>query len=194
LNEKEVIIVDGCSTDSTIKIAKKMGLKVIIEPKKGYGNAILRGIDSSKGQIIVIMDSDYTYPAFYIPRLISPLLKGDADLSLGNRLSHISLDSMKISHLFGNKFLTLIFNFLFFNKIKDSQTGFRAFYKDIFKKMNIKNRGIFQPTEILVKALKLNLRIKETTINYRPRIGQSKLNPLRDGFLILLKMIINRFI
>lgn len=171
-----------------------MGLKVIIEPKKGYGNAILRGIDSSKGQIIVIMDSDYTYPAFYIPRLISPLLKGDADLSLGNRLSHISLDSMKISHLFGNKFLTLIFNFLFFNKIKDSQTGFRAFYKDIFKKMNIKNRGIFQPTEILVKALKLNLRIKETTINYRPRIGQSKLNPLRDGFLILLKMIINRFI
>ena len=194
MNEKEVIIVDGCSTDSTIKIAKKMGLKVIIEPKKGYGNAILRGIDSSKGQIIVIMDSDYTYPAFYIPRLISPLLKGDADLSLGNRLSHISLDSMKISHLFGNKFLTLIFNFLFFNKIKDSQTGFRAFYKDIFKKMNIKNRGIFQPTEILVKALKLNLRIKETTINYRPRIGQSKLNPLRDGFLILLKMIINRFI
>lgn len=192
LPKKEILVIDGCSTDATINIAKKLGSKIIIEPKRGYGIAILKGIDIAKGQIIVIMDSDYTYPGYFIPQLISPIIKNKADLVLGNRLKNIKLESMKISHIFGNIFLTLIFNFLFHNKIRDTQTGFRAFRKKIFDKMKVKSKGIFLPTEILIKALKLRLRIKEQYIIYRPRLGRSKLSPIRDGLVIFLKMLINR--
>lgn len=192
LPKKEILVIDGCSTDATINIAKKLGSKIIIEPKRGYGIAILKGIDIAKGQIIVIMDSDYTYPGYFIPQLISPIIKNKADLVLGNRLKNIKLESMKISHIFGNIFLTLIFNFLFHSKIRDTQTGFSAFRKKTFEKMNIKSKGIFLPTEILIRALKLQLRIEEKSIIYRPRLGRSKLSPIRDGLIIFLKMLINR--
>lgn len=138
------------------------------------------------------MDSDYTYPSQYIPQLIKPILKNKADIVLGNRLTNANLKSMKASHFFGNKILNIIFNFLYHSKIQDTQTGFRAVRKKIFKKMKIRSKGIFLPTEIIIQAIKLRLKIKEKVIIYRPRIGRSKLSPLRDGFIILLKMIINR--
>lgn len=192
LPTNEIIVVDGCSTDATIDIVKNLNVKIVIEPKRGYGNAIYRGIDAAKGKIIVIMDADHTYPASFIPQIISPLIKNEADLVLGNRLKNIKLESMKISHIFGNVFLTLIFNFLFHSKIRDTQTGFSAFRKKTFEKMNIKSKGIFLPTEILIRALKLQLRIEEKSIIYRPRLGRSKLSPIRDGLIIFLKMLINR--
>ena len=192
LPKKEILVVDGCSKDATIGIARSLGAKIIIEPKKGYGNAIRKGIRIARGQIIVTMDSDYTYPSLYIPRLIMPLLNNEADLMLGNRLDYFNMDSMKISHLFGNVLLTFLFNLLFHSNIKDTQTGFRAFRKSLYKKLQLKSGGIFLPTEILVRSLRFHLRIKEIPIVYRPRIGKSKLNPILDGFIILLKIIITR--
>ncbi|MDD1777491.1 MAG: glycosyltransferase family 2 protein [Candidatus Helarchaeota archaeon] len=192
LFQKEILIVDGCSKDATIDFARKMGVNIIIEHIKGYGNAIQKGINIARGQIIVIMDSDYTYPGSSIPQLITPLIKNEADLILGNRLEYYSLSSMKISHLFGNLILTTVFNLLFHSKIRDTQTGFRAFRKTFFEKLNVESKGIFLPTEILVKALRLHFKIKEIPIVYRPRIGKSKLNPILDGFIILIKIILTR--
>lgn len=192
LPQKEILVVDGCSNDATMDVAKRMGVNVIIEHIKGYGNAIRKGIDIAQGQIIVIMDSDYTYPGYYIPQLITPLIKNEADLILGNRLAYYNLRSMKISHLFGNLILTIIFNFLFHSKLKDTQTGFRAFRKTFFKKLKVESKGLFLPTEILVKALKFHFKITEIPIYYRPRIGKSKLNPILDGFIILIKIILTR--
>jgi len=192
LPKKEILVVDGCSTDATIDIAQKMGAKIVIEPNKGYGNAIRRGINIAHGQIIVIMDSDYTYPGYYIPKLIAPLLNGEGDLILGNRLNYFNRNSMKISHLFGNMILTIIFNFLFHSNLRDTQTGFRAFRKTLFQKLNLKSKDLYFPTEILVQALKYHLKIKEIPIIYRSRIGKSKLNPILDGFIILIKIIITR--
>jgi glycosyltransferase involved in cell wall biosynthesis len=192
LPQKEILVVDGGSNDATLDITKKMGVKVIIERIKGYGNAIRKGIDTAQGQIIVIMDSDYTYPGYYIPHLITPLIKNEADLILGNRLAYYNLHSMKISHLFGNRILTIIFNFLFRSKLKDTQTGFRAFRKTFFEKLKLESKGLFLPTEILVKALRFHFKITEIPIYYRPRIGKSKLNPILDGFIILIKIILIR--
>jgi len=192
LAKKEIIVVDGCSTDATIDIARRMGARIIIEPKKGYGNAIKKGVSTAQSQIIVTMDSDYTYPSLYIPKLIMPLINNEADLILGNRLDYFNMNSMKIFHFFGNILLTFIFNLLFYTKIKDTQTGFRAFRKILYKKLELKSGGIFLPTEILVKSLRFHLRIKEVPIIYRPRIGKSKLNPILDGFIILIKMIVIR--
>lgn len=190
--QKEILVVDGCSNDATLDLARSMGVNVIIECIIGYGNAIRKGIDTAKGQIIVIMDSDYSYPGYYIPRLITPLIKNEADLVLGNRLTYYNLRSMKISHLFGNLILTIIFNLLFHSKLVDTQTGFRAFRKIFFEKLKLESEGLFLPTEILVKALKLHFKINEIPIYYRPRIGKSKLNPILDGFIILIKIILTR--
>lgn len=192
LPRKEILVVDGYSSDATIDFARRMGANVIIERIIGYGNAIRKGINIAQGQIIVIMDSDYTYPGYYIPQLITPLIKHEADLMLGNRLDYYDSSSMKISHLFGNLLLTTIFNFLFHSKIRDTQTGFRAFRKTLFEKLKLESKGIFLPTEILVKALKFHFKIKEIPIYYRPRIGKSKLNPILDGFIILIKIILTR--
>jgi len=191
LPKSEIIVVDGCSSDDTIKIARKNKTKVLIEPKIGYGNAINRGIDAAKGKIIVIMDSDYTYPASFIPQLIAPLIKNEADLVLGNRLSQKNSVLMKKSHLFGNMVLTLWFNVIFVSKFQDTQTGFRAFRKKDYKKLKANSKGIFLPSELLYKALKKRFRIIEIPIRYRSRIGKSKLSPLRDGIIIFLKMLIN---
>ncbi|MHA1130635.1 MAG: glycosyltransferase family 2 protein [Candidatus Helarchaeota archaeon] len=194
LPNTEILLIDGCSSDGTVQIARKRRIKILIEPKKGYGAAILKGIKNAQGQIIVIMDSDYTYPSYSIPQLIAPILNNRADLVLGNRLRTISSTSMKTSHIVGNKILSLIFNILFKNKIQDTQTGFRAFKKNSFQRLKCRSRGIFLPTEILIQALKFNLIIDEQPITYRPRIGSSKLNPIKDGLVILLKMIIYRFL
>lgn len=191
LPKNEIIVVDGCSTDATIKIVKKLNIKIIIEPKRGYGIAINRGVNAAKGEIIVILDSDYTYPASYIPQLIVPLVKNEADLVLGNRLTNKCFALMKKSHLFGNIILTLWFNVIFLSRFKDTQTGFRAFRKNDFERLGIRSNGIFFPSEFLFKALKKRFRIVEIPIKYRLRIGKSKLSPLRDGILILLKMLIN---
>ena len=191
LPKNEIIVVDGCSTDDTVEIARELKTNVLIETKRGYGRAIYRGIDEAKGKIIVIMDSDYTYPASYIPQLIAPLIKNEADLVLGNRLFKKSSVLMKKSHLFGNMVLTLWFNVIFVSRFRDTQTGFRAFRKRDFKKLKVYSKGIFLPSELLYKALKKRFRIIEIPIRYRPRIGKSKLSPLRDGIVIFLKMLIN---
>ena len=191
LPSNEIIVVDGCSSDSTIKIVKKLKTKIVIEPKRGYGNAILSGINAARGKIIVIMDADYTYPASSIPQLITPLMNNKADLVLGNRLDHKRSVSMKKSHLFGNMVLTLWFNVIFVSRFKDTQTGLRAFHKNTFEKLNVKSKGIFFPSEFLFKAFKKRIRIVELPITYRSRLGKSKLSPLRDGIVIFLKMLIN---
>ena len=191
LPSNEIIVVDGCSTDATIEIVKKLNVKIIIEPKKGYGNAIYRGIKAAKGKIIVTMDSDYTYPASYIPQLISPLIKNEADLVLGNRLIEKRSIPMNKSHLFGNILLTLWFNTMYLSKIKDTQTGFRAFPKKFFKNLRVKSKGIFFPTEFLIKSLKSRFRIVEIPISYRSRIGKSKLSPIRDAIHIFVKILIS---
>ncbi|MHA1265180.1 MAG: glycosyltransferase family 2 protein [Candidatus Helarchaeota archaeon] len=186
----EIIVVDSCSTDSTREIVNKFHLQIIIEPRRGYGLAIQRGIAAAKGKYILIMDSDFTYPATYISQLITPLIKNEVDLVLGNRLHNKKAVNMKKSHLFGNIILTLWFNIIFLTCLKDTQTGIRAFSKSFYKKLKINSKGIFFPTEFLIKAVKKRSRILELPIPYRFRIGISKLSPLRDGILIFIKILI----
>ncbi len=193
LPKNEIIVVDGGSTDETIKILKKLETKIIIETKKGYGTAIHRGISAARGKIIVIMDADYTYPAKFIPKLINPIINNEADIVLGNRLADKHSIHMKKSHLFGNIILSLWFNVIYLSRFQDTQTGFRAFYKKIFEKLETKSKHIYLPTEIISQAIKKRFRILEIPISYRFRIGKSKLSPLRDGLLIFLKMLINIF-
>ena len=94
----------------------------------------------------------------------------------------------------GNPILTLAINFLFNSKINDSQCGIRAIRKESFEKLNLKSKGMEFASEMIIKAIKNNLRIIELPTNYKRRIGQSKLNPILDGLRHILLIIKERLI
>ncbi|MHA1797996.1 MAG: glycosyltransferase family 2 protein [Candidatus Helarchaeota archaeon] len=189
----EILVVDGISTDKTRKFAEKMGARIIIEEKRGYGRAIKTGVKNAKGKIIVWIDADYSYPALSIPKMIEPIMKRKADIVIGNRLNQLEEGSMVVSHIVGNVFLTLCFDFLFGKRIKDTQCGLRAFSMKAAKMMDLEKDGMPFATETLIEAVRKNLKIEQVDIRYRKRIGEPKLSTLSDGIKIFLTILKNKF-
>ncbi|MHA1312684.1 MAG: glycosyltransferase family 2 protein [Candidatus Helarchaeota archaeon] len=189
----EILVVDGLSADRTQDFARKMGAKIIVEHRRGYGRAIQTGVENAKGDILIWMDADFSYPAKYLSALIQPIIERKADIVLGNRLRKLEYKSMTPSHLFGNVILTIIFNIFYGKRIKDTQCGLRAFSRRGLEKMNLEKKGMSYATEILIEAVKKNLKIEQIDISYRKRIGETKLNTFKDGINILLTIIQNRF-
>jgi glycosyltransferase involved in cell wall biosynthesis len=191
----EIIVADN-STDKTAEIARSLGATVITPEKKGYGNAYLAGLSYAKGDFIVITDSDGTYDLSEIPKFIKPLIKGDADFVIGNRLGgDILKNAMPWHHRYiGNPVLTKILNRLFKIEISDAHCGMRAFTREAYEKMNLRTGGMEFASEMIVEAARKNLKIKEVTITYYPRISPSKLHSFSDGwrhlrFMMLYKPI-----
>jgi glycosyltransferase involved in cell wall biosynthesis len=191
----EIIISDN-STDKTAEIAKSLGATVITPAKKGYGNAYLAGLSYAKGDFIVIADSDGTYDLSGMPRFLEPLIKGEADFVIGNRLGgNILKKTMPWHHRYiGNPILTKILNWLFKIEISDAHCGMRAFTKEAYEKMNLRTGGMEFASEMIIEAARKNLRIKEVPITYYPRISPSKLRSFSDGwrhlrFMMLYKPI-----
>jgi glycosyltransferase involved in cell wall biosynthesis len=191
----EIIVADN-STDKTAEIAKSLGATVITPEKKGYGNAYLAGLSYAKGDFIVITDSDGTYDLSEIPKFLEPLIKGDADFVIGNRLGDDILKNAmpRLHRYIGNPLLTEILNRLFEIEISDAHCGMRAFTKEAYGKMNLRTGGMEFASEMIVEAARKNLRIKEVPIAYYPRISPSKLHSFSDGwrhlrFMMLYKPI-----
>ena len=191
----EIIVADN-STDKTAEIAKSSGATVITPQKKGYGNAYHAGLSCAKGDFIVIADSDGTYNLSEISRFLEPLIKGDADFVIGNRLGgEILKGAMPWHHRYiGNPILTKILNRLFKIKISDAHCGMRAFTREAYEKMSLRTGGMEFASEMVVEAARKNLRIKEVPITYYPRISPSKLHSFSDGwrhlrFMMLYKPI-----
>jgi len=180
--EKEIIVVDD-SADRTPEIAEKLGCKVI-RGVKGYGRAFLEGFRHSSGDIIVMLDADGSYDALEIPRLIEPIVKGEADLVIGSRFKgKIMPKAMPWHHRYvGNPVLTKLTNLLFKTKLSDVHSGMRALRKDALAKIDPVCPGMEFATELVLKAAIKGLRIVEVPITYHPRIGFSKLRSFRDGW------------
>ena len=188
----EVIVSDNGSSDQSVAVAEAAGALVIHQPSRGYGNAYIKGFSAARGRIIVMGDSDDSYDFGALPDLIKPLEEG-FDYVLGSRFSgQIRRDAMTWSHRYvGNPVLTAILNVLFNLKVSDAHSGFRAFTRAAIDKMALQCEGMEFASEIVVKAARAGLRVAEVPITYHPRIGESKLNSLRDGwrhlrFLLLL--------
>ena len=189
--EGEIIIADN-STDKTAEIARSLGATVITPEKKGYGNAYLAGLPYAKGDFIVIADSDGTYDLLEMPKFLEPLIKGEADFIIGNRLDgNILKDSMPWHHRYiGNPILTNILNWSFKIGISDAHCGMRAFTKEAYEKTNLRTEGMEFASEMIIEAARKNLRIKEVPITYYPRISPSKLHSFSDGWRHLRFMML----
>jgi glycosyltransferase involved in cell wall biosynthesis len=179
----EIIVVDNGSTDRSAQYATNAGAHVVIEPRKGYGSAYLRGIQESSGRFLVFGDGDDTYDFTVIPSLIAPLDKG-ADMVLGSRFKGtIKKGAMSFSHRYiGNPLLTAILNLFFRSSISDAHTGLRAISREALQRLNLKTTGMEFASEMIVAALRTRLSIEEVPIEYHARRGSSKLNSLSDAW------------
>ena len=181
----EVIVVDNGSTDNSAQIAGKAGAKVVFEERKGYGSAYLKGLSKVEGRYIVLFDADLQYNPKDIPKLLNPLINDDCDFVTGSRFKgKIMPDGMPALHRYiGQPLLTKTLNFLFHTKFSDVHCGFKAFTKDALKKMNLGCVGMEFASEITVKTIKQNLKIKEIPVTVYPRLeGKAKLNSFTDGW------------
>ena len=182
LPKANIIVVNNNSTDNSKKIALKEGVKVIDESIQGYGAALKKGFNVAKGDHIIMADCDNTYNFEELPMLLK--YKDKYDLVIGNRLNKKQKKgSMPFLHKnVGTPLLTNLINLIFKTKIKDSQSGFRLIKKESLEKMNLQSNGMELASEMIIKAKKNNLLIKEVDITYGLRVGTSKLNTFRDGW------------
>lgn len=184
------IIVSDSSKDNSPKIARKLKARVVKHDKEGYGNALMQGFNAAKGKIILMADSDNTYDFTEIPVFLEAIKK--ADFVIGSRFKGtIRKESMPFFHQYlGNPVLSFILRLFFRTNISDAHSGFRAIRKNALEKLDLNTTGMEFASEMIIKALRNNLRIKEIPITYNLRIGQSKMHSIRDGWKHLRFMLL----
>ncbi len=176
------IIVSDSSSDRSAEIAKSYkNVKVIKHNLYGYGNAILQGIEEAEGDYIIIGDADDTYDFSEIPKFVSELDKG-YDFVIGKR-SRIEKGAMPFSHRYiGTPLFNFLISWFFGKKVSDINSGFRGIRREKLQELNLKTTGMELASEMIVKAAKKGLKIKEIPISYSKRKGESKLRALNDGW------------
>jgi glycosyltransferase involved in cell wall biosynthesis len=178
----EIIVADNNSTDKTAEVARRLGAKVVFEPKKGYGSAYKAGLAAAKNDITVTMDGDGTYPTDQIEECVEYLIERNLDFVSASRFPLMDPAAMNFSNKAGNAVLTFATLALFGKKIGDSQSGMWIFRTALYAELAPKSDGMPFSEEIKIKAI-MNRRIAfgEYHIRYRPRIGEVKLEKWRDG-------------
>jgi glycosyltransferase involved in cell wall biosynthesis len=184
-----LLIVDGHSTDSTDQIAKQMGATVIYQRGKGYGDALKTGFVHARkrlgAKIIVMLDADMTYDPKHIPALVTPILEGKADMVVGNRFAAMQQGAMPFINRIGNRVLRMVAKMALGLNVYDTQSGMRAFKSELLDSMNLEAVGMPLAMEMLAEAHAVDARILEVPISYMPRVGETKLHPIKDGGRIL---------
>jgi glycosyltransferase involved in cell wall biosynthesis len=178
--EAELLVIDGGSSDGSVDIARSRGARVLVS-ERGYGRQYRLGFKHARGEIIVTADSDGSYPLSDIPRVVGLLDTGIFDFVSVNRFSNMSPSAMNITRRTGNFILTQVTNLLFGLNIKDSQSGMWAFRKDALRKITLTSSGMSLAEEIIIEAFK-RLKAVEFPGFYKPRVGDSKLKPLKHGW------------
>jgi len=188
LPEATIYVYDNNSTDDTDKIAREAGAVVRYEHQKGKGNVIRRMFREIDAECYIMTDGDDTYPAEAAPEMAELVLRQQADMVVGDRLSSTYFEENKRPfHSFGNSLVRFGINTLFRSEIKDIMTGFRAFSFFFVKTFPILSKGFEIETEMSIHAIDKNLAVRNVVIDYRdrPRGSESKLNTYSDGFKIL---------
>ncbi len=184
----EIIVVNNNSSDNTATQARKAGATVLDEPRQGYGNACLKGLEYA-GQlnplpdIVVFLDADYSdYPG-ELPNVVQPILDGTCDLVIGSRaLGNREKGAMLPHQVFGNKLATTLIHWFYGVRFTDLGP-FRAIRYEKLQLLGMKDRTYGWTVEMQVKAAKHKLKCCEVPVTYRKRIGTSKVTGTLKGTL-----------
>lgn len=189
LPEADIYVYNNNSKDKTKEIALKNGAIVVDEYKQGKGNVVRSQFRDIEADIYVMADGDDTYPAEFVHQLIEPVRNGEADMTIGDRLSNgtYQKENKRHFHEFGNNLVRKAINILFSTNLKDIMTGYRVFNKRFVKNMPVLSPNFEIETEMSLYALDKKYIIKEIPIVYRdrPEGSSSKLNTVSDGVKVV---------
>ena len=195
---KEIVIVDDASTDGTPQrleaLEGKPDLRVLVhESNRGKGAAIRTGLASTTGDIVLIQDADLEYDPEDYPRLIEPIVDGDADVVYGSRFMGTA-ENMALPNLVANKLLAWSATLLFGKRITDEATCYKVFRSDVLSSFDLEcERFEFCP-EVTAKALRRGYRLVEVPISYRARtVEAGKKIRATDGLEAIWTLLRFRF-
>lgn len=188
----EVVVADNGSTDRSVEIAVSHGARVVHERRKGYGSALLAGISTARGRIVIMADADDSYDWAALGDFVRKIDEG-YDLVIGNRFKGgIEPGAMPPLHRYlGNPVLSTLARVMYRIPVNDFHCGMRAFTRDAFGRMNVRTAGMEFATEMVVCAAQAGLRITEIPTRLYPdkRDRPPHLRSFRDGWRHLRFML-----
>jgi dolichol-phosphate mannosyltransferase len=185
LGYNHILVIDGKSTDNTVKNAREAGATVRTQTGKGKGNAIIEAFEVIEQPYILMVDGDGTYSSKDAEKMLTPLFLG-FDQVIGDRLINAEEGSFSKLNLFGNHMLNILFKIAHSRDLHDILSGYRAFTRLAVQQMNLKEKGFEIETEISVEAVRNGQRIMIVPIKYLRRPGTAtKLSPFHDGIKIV---------
>ncbi|MGZ4169346.1 MAG: glycosyltransferase family 2 protein [Solirubrobacteraceae bacterium] len=187
----EVIVADNDSEDQSARLAAAAGAIVVHEPERGYGSAYMAGFAIARARYILMADADLTYDFEEIPRFVAELDAG-ADMVIGNRMKNIHPGAMPWLHRYvGNPLLSGFLNMLFRTGVDDAHCGMRALRRDRLPQLDLRTTGMEFASEMVIRAAKEKLVLRQFPIEYHPREGESKLSSFRDGWRHLRFLLVH---
>jgi len=187
----EIIVVDNGSEDGSGELAGAAGAQVVLEPERGYGSAYLAGLGVARGRYVVMADADLTYDFGEIPHFVAEL-EGGADVVIGNRMQNIHPGAMPWHHRYiGNPLLSGFLNLLFRTGVDDAHCGMRALRRELLPRLALRTTGMEFASEMVIRAAKEKLVIRQFPIEYHPRGGESKLSSFSDGWRHLRFLLVH---
>jgi glycosyltransferase involved in cell wall biosynthesis len=187
----EVYVFDNCSTDRSVAIAHEEGARVVRVTRRGKGHVVRKMFESVEADIYVMVDSDDTYDAKGLLRLIEPVLDGEVDMVVGSRLAEYSASAFRKFHRFGNSLIIRLINFIFGSQFTDILSGYRVMSRQFVKNIPFMRDGFEVETELTVYSLIYGFSVKEMPLPYRhrPPNSHSKLRTFSDGYKVLLTIV-----
>ena len=192
--EKEIIVVDDASVDGTRSYLEGLnddGIRVVFHEKNaGKGAAVRSGIKIASGEIIIIQDADLEYDPKDYPRLLEPILEGNADVVYGSRFLGGPHRVFYFRHYVGNRIVTMLSNIFSDLNLSDMETGYKVFAKSVFEGITIEsNRFGFEP-EITAKVARKGYRVYEVPVSYHGRsYTEGKKITWKDGIKALFTIV-----
>lgn len=186
----EIYVYDNNSKDRTASIAKDAGAIVRHEPRQGKGNVVRQMFRDIEADCYLMVDGDDTYPAEAASALCDPILRGEADMTVGDRLSNgtYAEENKRAFHGFGNDLVRTMIRWIYGYGFEDVMTGYRAFSRTFVKTFPVQSEGFQIETELSIHAVDRRWRILDVPIVYRdrPEGSTSKLNTISDGIKVML--------
>lgn len=182
---KNILVVDGYSTDKTVEIARSLGTRVIYQVGHGKAMAVKTGIDAAETSYVLIMDGDGTYGPKDIDRMLRVAVENGYDEVVGYRADRRNIPAL---HRLGNRVMSTVMSLLMGQRIKDPCSGMYLLRTDFARNLEIMATGFDVESEIVCQTL-AHGRVAEVPISYRKRIGEPKLKTWSAGFRILLTVV-----
>ena len=189
----EIYVYDNNSKDATARIAAEHGAVVRQERRQGKGNVVRQMLRDIDADFYVMVDGDDTYPVEAVHEMLAPLLAGQTDMVIGDRLSNMSYhkENKRAFHSFGNNLVRWLIKMVYQVNVTDVLTGYRAFSRCFAKGLPVLSKGFEIETELTIHSIDKNWRISEVAIDYRdrPEGSVSKLSTFSDGIKVTMTIM-----